>query len=241
LTGWIKTGLAHEAETHPIRLALGLSRKCQLLPDRNSLPKGENPRGRIATASRSHSSQDSRRNHDSGRLALLSNHARNVSLGYMADLMGQDRHQFRLRLRLDYQSRMHTNIAAGNREGIDASVANDEELEFLGLKEHSTNQMALQECCLQKPPRLGVKVILDLRIIRDDTCAHEFLIDRPAQSPLFRDRELVDIALAQCWQIGPGLRESWRWQAETSEADDGQERPGLLKHAAAPLKTLDCL
>jgi hypothetical protein len=86
-----------------------------------------------------------------------------------------------------------------------------------------------------------MKVILHLWIIRDDTCAHEFLIDRPAQSPLFRDRELVYIALPQRGKIDSSLRDGLDWQTEESEAGNGQARPGLLKHAEAPLKTLDCL
>ena len=65
---------------------------------------------------------------------MLPDHAGDVPLGDMADLVGQHRHQFGFRLGLHHQPGVHANVATRQGEGIDAAVLESKEPKGLWRK-----------------------------------------------------------------------------------------------------------
>jgi hypothetical protein len=131
----VVAGRAHGLEADAVGLALGVAAEIQLALDGQALPAHHHAHRRIGAAAglADQRRQDQRRQRQQRILLLLAQHARDVALLHVADLVRQHRGQFRLVLRRDQQLRVHADEAAGQRERIDHRIAHGKE-EEIGIR-----------------------------------------------------------------------------------------------------------
>jgi hypothetical protein len=199
----VESGLHQRLETHPVRLALGLAREVELLLHHGRLAAHDRRLRQVATRraarARGQDGEQQRADRHRGGLLLARDHARDVALGDVADLVAQYARQLRLALRRDDEAAVHADEAAGQCERVEHRVADDEEHEVERPGRTDRHQAIAQ----------GVQVFGRLQVGEVGRVTADLQHDLLAQAALDRGRQVVASGFAEQWQVrrlGPRQR-----------------------------------
>ena len=133
------------AKSHAVGLAFGVLRVVELgLNHRRLRAHGDRRRGvsaRIAACAGGENGQQQRAERER-KISLLSlDHARDVALGNVSDFVAHHAREFAFGLGGNDGARMHGDEAAGQREGVEARVADREEKEVVGVRRRVADEL----------------------------------------------------------------------------------------------------
>ena len=177
----------------------------------------------LAAAARSNDRSEHAGQHDQAALALLLHELGDVALRDVGDLVRQHRGHFRLALGGGDETGVQADVAAGQREGVDHRVADDEEIEAARALAGARHQ-ALAD---------GVDVGLDLGVVEIAPAAPANVVhDRLPQPLLFEVRQRAGADVAQVGQLQRQLRGELRRrrQGRAGERDDEGRNQQAMFH-----------
>ena len=120
----------------PVRFALIVAGIAELLLHDRRLRCRRGTGGKVRARARKQERGSQRHHHRHLRLLLLREHARDVALGDVAQLMADYRRKLGLRVRDGDEARMHEHKAARKRECVDCGIAQQKELEVIARAGH---------------------------------------------------------------------------------------------------------
>jgi hypothetical protein len=127
--GRLEAGVAQSLHADPVGLAFGVAREGQHLLHLSPPGHRDDAGHRLRVRARGQRTEHRRRQRHHRGLALGGQHARDVPLGDVADLVRQHRCQFGLALGGHDQAAVHADVTSGQREGVQARVEHQEEFE----------------------------------------------------------------------------------------------------------------
>ena len=192
----------HQAITHAIGLALHVAREVQLVLHGQRLAAHHHRHGGIGAAAGGQGAQDHRSDHQRRLLALLGNEPRNVALRDVAQLMRQHRRQLVARADHSDQSQVHSQIAAGQRKGVDRAVPPQQDLPGKALFQ-LVRQLAPRARRIDQVLPDAFHILLQYRIVDVVRIAVQRADDAVTQAPLVTGRR--GCAIAQSGQAQLGL------------------------------------
>jgi len=208
----VVAGFLEQLQADPIGLSLEVARIVQLMLNTRRLARDGRAYRRVRIAARRQDGDGQSRQPRQLALALLADHARQMALGDMGDLVRQHRCEFGLRLCREYQPGMDSDIAARHGKGIQGGIAQGEELELL---------LGLFALPGQPAPK-AVEVAVDLGIIHvarlaQANVAHDAFTD--AALHLWREIQLGGFA-----EVGQTLGQRGR-RGREQQGEQGRNRP----------------
>jgi hypothetical protein len=142
-------------------------------------------------------------------LLLLAEHARNVALGDVRDLVREHRGELRLGVGGADQPGVHPYEAARKREGVDGGIAQDEELEVVARPARHAREPRAQ--LAEVLADLG---IVDVARLAEADLAHDAL----AEAPLHLRRQR---GFAAAPEVGQRLSERARREGDHRDGEQG--------------------
>ena len=193
------------------------------------LPAHQHADRRVAGRARRQRRQQHRGQRNQRILLLAADHARDVALRHVADLVRQHRGQLRLGLRRQDQRRMHADETARQCEGVDARVAHREKGEI-----ESRLAAHIRPRRHQRGAEV-VQVFQDWRVVQVIRIAPDVVHDFLAQLALHQRRQFAAGGVAQGRQAIGGENRVDRSGAggDAGGAQDGH-RPARSGRRQAP-------
>jgi hypothetical protein len=172
----VEAGSLEEREPHTVGFPLVLARVVDGCLDLQRAGGGDRGfrhlRALVAVAARSDEGECQRREGSPGTLALPGEEARLVLLEHVPDFVRHDARKLGFRLGEEDEARVHADVAADHREGVDRLVADHEEIDVLMGRVGSG----------EEPLAQGIDVVEDLRVfdvvLVDAHLAHDAIADR---------------------------------------------------------------
>ena len=196
-----KTCGLQQGVANAVGLALHVTRKAQLVLNRGRLPAHNQGIGRIRALAGRQRAQHHAGNHDGHVLLLLPEHARNVALRHVRELVGHHRGQLIAAAHRTNQPQVHPQIATGQGKGVNALVAAQQNLPGKALADFLRQIAALTRRFHQRLPD-AEHIGMQLRVVDIVRVAVERGNDAVAQPALFAGRQVCAIAHAGQGQLG---------------------------------------
>ena len=183
----VEAGLLKARHAEPVGLALEIARVGELRLHRARLRGHRRAGSKVGTRAAEQDRRGKRDQHRHLHLLLLAEHARDVPLRDVRDLVRQDRGELGFGVGDGDQSGMHADEAAGHGEGVDRGVTDGEELEVLPRP-----RRRLDEAAAERRQVLVHLRIVDVRRVVEADVAHHGLAEAPLH--LRRQRRVAGAA-----------------------------------------------